>query len=177
MKRANRSSVHFSALVKACGRPEPVTLWTDPSDDKRFMSAVRQNRVLTVEQQNVGTGKDIGIIGFLKEKNASYLVFPKSLNRFSGMEVNGIKYELVNQPEAEASISSFTKTDRKNDTRPSRPKKHFSVVLQWTATVNTTHEIEARNLKQAREQALNEQIEVDFSTAKKAVKILEIREM
>src|SRR4051794_28013217 len=110
MKRAKRKSVRFSVLVKACGQPDPVTLWTDPARDRRFLSAVRQNRVMTVEQQNVGTRKDVGVIGFVKEKNASYFIFPKRLNAFTGMEVHGIKYELINQPASAASTADSKKS-------------------------------------------------------------------
>src|SRR4051812_42873594 len=112
MRGARPKAVHFSAVVEACGRPEPVTLWTEPAKDKRFMAAVRENRIMTVETENVGTRKDSGMIGFIKERNASYFLFPKSLDAFKGKAVNGINYDLVTQPEANETIEWRQPTPR-----------------------------------------------------------------
>ena len=88
-------TVRFDALVKTSGQPEQVTLWTKPEDDAAFMKAVRDNRVATVIQQNVGTKKDFGVVGFDAQKNAAYLIFPKRISHPSKTKIVGIKYERI----------------------------------------------------------------------------------
>ena len=50
---------------------------------------------MTIHQENVGAKKDSGVVGFAEHPHAQYLVFPKSLRRFDGRRVIGIKYELL----------------------------------------------------------------------------------
>ena len=88
-------TVRFDALVKEAGRPEQVTLWTKPEDNRDFMKAVKGGRVVTVIQQNVGTRKDRGVVGFVTAKNAAYLVFPKRIGATTDSRVVGIKYDRV----------------------------------------------------------------------------------
>lgn len=88
-------TVRFDALVKTSGQPEQVTLWTKPEDDADFMKAVRDNRVATVIQQNVGTKKDFGVVGFDAQKNAAYLIFPKPIPHPAKTKIVGIKYERI----------------------------------------------------------------------------------
>jgi hypothetical protein len=40
-------------------------------------------------------GREFGIIGFKEKKEASYLVFPKSLKRFENRRIVGINWDLV----------------------------------------------------------------------------------
>ena len=87
--------VRFDALVKESGRPEQVTLWTKPEDNREFMKAVKGGRVVTVIQHNVGTKKDQGMVGFVTAKNAAYLVFPKRIDAATDSRVVGIKYDRV----------------------------------------------------------------------------------
>jgi hypothetical protein len=49
--------------------------------------------VMTIQQTNAGT--DFGVVGFVKRKGARYLVFPKSLKRFEGNRIVGIKWEKI----------------------------------------------------------------------------------
>jgi hypothetical protein len=91
------SSVRFDKLVQESGSPEAATLWTKPEQNSDFMAAVKCNRVVTVHQENVGTKKDFGTIGFSTEKNASYLIFPKKLLEAAETKVIGIKYEKLSQ--------------------------------------------------------------------------------
>jgi len=90
----NATTARFAAVVQACGRPHAVTLWTDPHADKGFMRAVEQGRVLTI-RPDPQTRRDYGEAAFLQEPLASYLVFPKSLSKYKGSRIVGIKYELV----------------------------------------------------------------------------------
>jgi len=175
MSSTKRKLVHFSTLVAECGRPVPYTLWTDPAKDKRFMTAVRRNRVMTVE--NLDGRKDLGIIGFVKEKNASYFVFQKSLNRFSGLEVNAIKYELVNQPAVmePSSQSDVVAATSKSSKAPR--VKHFSVALRCTLTLDIERRVEARTSREARQLTLEENPPIDLSKADRKLKVLRVREL
>lgn len=40
-------------------------------------------------------GTEFGQVGFQERKGASYLVFPKSLKRFTGNRIIGIKWEMA----------------------------------------------------------------------------------
>ena len=91
MEVKETKTVRFDALVKELGRPEQVTLWTKPEDDREFMKAVKDGRVVTVIQHNVGTKKDRGVVGFVTAKNAAYLVFPKRIGAATDSRVVGIK--------------------------------------------------------------------------------------
>src|SRR5688572_13228618 len=88
-------TVRFDALVQKSGEPEQVTLWTKPEDDRDFMKAVKSGRVVTLVQHNVGTKKDYGVVGFSRERNAAYLVFPKPLEPDEKTRVVGIKYQSI----------------------------------------------------------------------------------
>src|SRR4051812_689097 len=98
MNVSKTGTARFAAVVEVAGKPEVVSLWTKPERDKKFMAAVRQNRVMTIKQATVGSAKDFGVVGFLREKNSSYLVFPKSLGAFTDRRIVGIKYELIQTP-------------------------------------------------------------------------------
>ena len=69
--------------------------FSDPEKDKDFMRAAKEERVVTVKQDPTSKQKDFGIVGFLKEKFATYLVFSRSLGEYSGQRVVGIKYDLL----------------------------------------------------------------------------------
>jgi hypothetical protein len=99
MTVSKTGTVRFAKVVEAAGNPEIVSLWTKPERDKGFMAAVRQNRVMTIKQETVGSSKDFGVADFLREKNVSYLVFPESLNEFKARRIVGIKYDLIETPQ------------------------------------------------------------------------------
>src|ERR1041384_750518 len=90
-----KSTVRLAQVVKMCGRPAPVTLWAGPKKDASFQAALRENRVLTLIQETVGTRKDFGVVGFHRDNTASYWVFPKALDAFEDKRVIGINYDLV----------------------------------------------------------------------------------
>lgn len=49
---------------------------------------------MTIRQENVGSKKDFGLVGFSQEAPAQFLIFPRSLKPFEGQRVVGINYEL-----------------------------------------------------------------------------------
>ena len=162
--KAPQRSVRFSLVVNQCGKPHTVTLWGKP--DKRFLTAVRDKRVLTISLPPNNTKKDFGIVGFHQEKNASYLVFPKTLRQFDGYRVVGIKYELIEGTQVSGQLAT---TKRQKAGRPAPPAKpalsRFRVTTRFTATVEIMEEIEAANEAGARSLAAKAagQKEIDFS--------------
>ncbi len=93
MEIKSLKTIRFTKLVKESGKPVPVTLWTAPEEDREFAKAIREERVLTVVQRNVGAKADYGLVGFFKEPLATYLVFPRKLAHPPETRVIGIKYD------------------------------------------------------------------------------------
>src|SRR5438874_946754 len=134
------SLIRFRDLVKTAGTPEPKSLWTDPKNDREFMRAVKQNRVLTVVQESAK--KDFGELGFHQRPGALYFVFPKRLPAEQG-KVVGIKYDLAEPKEPEDPVSAkdlkpLAKRAKlpKLEKRPP-PTKTFNVVVRRVAAVET----------------------------------------
>lgn len=88
-------TVRFAQVVDHSGTPEPYTLWTAPEKDPEFQRAVKSDRVMSVHQENTGSKKDFGIVGFSPDPLAQWLIFPKSLKGFEGRRVVGVKYDLL----------------------------------------------------------------------------------
>ncbi len=110
-------SIRFSQVVEKAGRPESYTLWAKPDQDKVFASLLKQNRVMTVHQETVGSKADYGEIGYIHDLQSTLLVFPKSLKRFEGRRIIGIKYDELEE-------TSATEPERKPKQEPARsPKK------------------------------------------------------
>src|SRR5262245_8159211 len=95
--------IRFGDLVRNSGRPKTLTLWTEPESNKELQRAIRGNRVLTVHHTNAGKKRDVGEIGFKKESPAIYLIFPRALPARSNEPVIGINYDLLEEPEPQAS--------------------------------------------------------------------------
>lgn len=88
-------TVRFSEVVKASGAPETYVLWTPAKQDKRFQSALKFDRIVTVQQDIIGSKKDFGVVGYQELPNAQLLIFPKSLKRFTDRRIVGMNYELL----------------------------------------------------------------------------------
>src|ERR1051326_4794343 len=114
-----KKEIRFGDLVRVSGRPEIVSLWTDPKRNRPFMNAVKENRVLTLVQEPAAKRKDFGRIGFHREPHASYLVFPRPLQSNPASRVIGIKYELLEQPEVTGALAKVTE---KSEPARQRPK-------------------------------------------------------
>jgi hypothetical protein len=93
MKLLKVKTVRFADVVEAAGKPEPYTLWQKPASDRHFQSALKNHRVMTVQKSESGT--EFGMVGFKQSKLARYLIFPKSLKRFDGNRIVGIKWDFV----------------------------------------------------------------------------------
>ena len=95
MKLLKVKTVRFSQIVEECGKPQVYTLWQKPSTDRHLQAQMKKNRVMTVLKSETGT--DFGIIGLKESKEARYLIFPKSLKRFTEKRIIGIDWSLVRE--------------------------------------------------------------------------------
>ena len=93
MKLLKTKTKRFTDIVAKAGKPEPYTLWIKPAQDRHLQSLIKNSRVMTVLKSDSGT--DFGIVGFKEQKNASYLIFPKSLKRFENNRIVGINWDLA----------------------------------------------------------------------------------
>ena len=92
MKLMKVKTVRFAEVVEKCGEPQSYTLWRKPGDDPQLKKLLAQNRIMTIRR---GAGADFGEVGFHKAKSTIYLQFSKSLKRFEGDRIVGIKWEMV----------------------------------------------------------------------------------
>src|SRR4051812_6389771 len=95
MQVKKKKTVRFGQLIGESGRPSQVILWTTPDKDPSFSRAIKEQRVLTIFQRNVGAQRDFGMIGFFEEKSAAFFVFPKRLCHPPETKVVGIKYDAI----------------------------------------------------------------------------------
>jgi hypothetical protein len=107
-------TVRFAALVAAAGQPEVYLPLFDPKQDRKFMRAVREHRVLSIRQEPTSRRADFGMVGFNNEKHTTLLVFPRPLTAFLEARVIGIKYETV----AESRIAVAVKSENRSARRP-----------------------------------------------------------
>jgi hypothetical protein len=95
MKLLTVTTSRFSQVVEKSGEPNVYTLWQKPSADRHLQAQIKNNRVMTILKSKSGT--DFGIAGFKERKDARYLIFPKSLNRFIDKRIVGIDWALVRE--------------------------------------------------------------------------------
>jgi hypothetical protein len=151
------STMRFRDLVKTAGTPESKSLWTDPKNDRDFMRAVKQNRVLTVVQESAK--KDFGELGFHQRPGALYFVFPKPLPAGHG-KVIGIKYDLAETTEPKDPVlpedlkRASKRAKRLKQEKQEAPAKTFNVTVRRLAVVETKAVVEAYSKNEAREKAI-----------------------
>jgi hypothetical protein len=120
---ATRKTARFSAIVDAAGRPDVHVLLTAPEDDKVLQAAIKQDRVMTIEQTRSSGKADRGTIGFEPGQSRQFLIFPKSLARFAGSTVVAIKYDLLKQGDSRVPSRAFVKTKAAKTKMPSKEKR------------------------------------------------------
>ncbi len=168
------AAIRFRDLVKAAGTPEPKSLWTDPKNDRDFMRAVKQKRVLTVVQES--RRKDFGELGFHQHPGALYFIFPKPLPADEG-RVIGIQYDLA-EPREPADVISPAELNRvaKKVAKSSAPKKvkpaakTFRVAVRRVAVIESSVTIDARSESVARTKAAELMDEAEFDVSKARIK-------
>jgi hypothetical protein len=123
-------SIRFSQIVEKVGRPETYTLWAKPEQDRVFSSLLKRNRVMTVHQETVGSKADYGEVGYTHDLHSSLLVFPKSLKRFEGKRIIGIKYDELK----EASVAEPAREPKQKPAKSPKilppPKKQLKAGLR-----------------------------------------------
>lgn len=119
----------FSEIVKRCGEPSIYLTWLDPARDKTLKRAVAEHRLMTLHQELHGGKKDYGTVGFLKDRRAQLLVFPKSLRRFTDRKVIAVDYSLIakDPPDTGVTSSAVAKKERRPvRAQPAIPPRHTS---------------------------------------------------
>jgi hypothetical protein len=118
------STVRFSKVIEACGKPDIHLLLIDPVKDKALQAAIKSDRVMTLYQQSGST--DHGIVGFEQGRSRQFLVFPKSLKPFNDQRIVGIKYELLEDapvPEKETAKKEPVKPADEEGPKPAPGRK------------------------------------------------------
>ena len=113
MEPGTAKQVRFSKLVEKRGDPKAYLPFGNPEKDRSFMRAVKEHRVVTIKQEPTSKQKDFGVVGFLKDKYVTYLVFPRSLSEFGGQRVIGIKYDVLHSADVVAFGSPATDRPRR----------------------------------------------------------------
>lgn len=113
------STVRFSKVVEACGKPDIHLLLIDPARDKTLQAAIKSDRVMTLYQQSGGT--DHGVVGFEQGRSRQFLVFPKPLKPFLGQRIVGIKYELLGEAPPPEKETVSEETGKQPNEKPSEP--------------------------------------------------------
>jgi len=200
MELNNVKQVRFGKIVEAGGRPEAYLAFSDPAKDASFMRAAKDSRVVTIKQEPTSHRKDFGIVGYVKEKYATYLIFPKSLRDFDGQRVIGIDYSILQSADvrvggkveaprkkAEPKKSKAAAISRpeprrpvpKSEPKPEKPKpqpKQFRVELQITAVDRKEIAVTAWNQTEAKKNAIREMAtSKDFDKERMAVKAVKVR--
>jgi hypothetical protein len=88
-------TARFAAVVEAAGKPDTHLLLVSPEKDKALQAAIKTHRVMTVHQELVGNKADHGTVGFVPGRARQLLIFPRSIFKFNGMHIVGIKYDLL----------------------------------------------------------------------------------
>jgi hypothetical protein len=134
MQKKKSRTVRFDALVKTSGQPEEITLWAKPQEDPEFMRAVKQRRVMTIIQTNVGTKKDFGLIGFFPQEKAAFWVFPKPIDESEESKVIGIKYDKLAAGTPKGPLYRPSKKVQRTRASPQRSSRTESTVPPNKAT-------------------------------------------
>jgi hypothetical protein len=169
-------TIRFGDLVRQSGRPEAVTLWTDPKKDRSFSKAMKENRVVTVYASATGQRKDYGEIGFHEERGATYLVFPRALPKTFESRIVGINYQLAEdtpikgplvkpkqskdkRAKAKKKASSLRirfASPEKAATEPAKPTPQiFEIIIRRTAVLEEVERVKAFTEEEAKERALH----------------------
>jgi hypothetical protein len=165
------AAIRFRDLVQTAGTPEPKSLWTEPENDRDFMRAVKQKRVLTVVQAS--RRKDFGELGFHQHPGALYFIFPKPLPAEKG-RVIGIKYDLAEpgEPADVVSPAALKRVAKKKAAKSFEPKKAepvvkaFQVAVRRVAVIESSLAIEARTKSEARAKTAELMGKAEFDVSK-----------
>jgi hypothetical protein len=157
MEAVKAKSVRFSILVERFGNPAVYLPLSSPDKDPNFMRAVEENRMVTLKQEPTSKRKEFGVVGYLKEKFVTYLLFPKTLNGLQGQRVIGINYDLLQ--DAGLSMSPPPKPKHERAAKPGKPEKpkpepkEFRVRVRITGVLEKEVNVTAMNQHEAKARA------------------------
>ena len=199
MELSNVKQVRFGKMVEAGGKPGAYLAFSDPDRDPSFMRAAKESRVVTIKQEPTSNRKDFGVVGYVKEKYATYLIFPKSLREFSGQRVIGIDYSILQsadvrvggkvpaprkKPEPKKAKKTMAAAISKPEPAQTAPKpekpqpqpKRFEVELQITTVVRKDIAVTAWNQTEAKAKAIREmEASMDSDKGRMTVKAVKVR--
>jgi hypothetical protein len=112
----------FASIVQDVGKPIAHLLLIAPEKDKVLQVAVKTHRVVTVHQNLTGGKADYGTVGFETGGACQYFIFPKSLSKFQGARIVGIKYDLLNNGTPKSRVKP-AKPAAREPVRTKVPKK------------------------------------------------------
>jgi hypothetical protein len=115
-------TARFAAVVEAAGKPDTHLLLVSPEKDKALQAAIKAHRVMTVHQELVGNKADHGTVGFVPGRERQFLIFPKSISKFNGMHIVGIKYDLLKAPTSKERAKPAKATEKAPHKRQLRQK-------------------------------------------------------
>ena len=99
-------TARFAAVVEAAGKPDTHLLLVSPEKDKPLQTAIRAHRVMTLHQELGGSKKDHGTVGFEPGGARQFLIFPRSLSKFQGSRIVGVKYDLLEPGEERVKLTT-----------------------------------------------------------------------
>ena len=134
--------VRFTVVVEQSGNPEVYLLLLDPKKDEHFQTALKANRVMTIQQ--AGGKTNFGTVGYAPGPRAQVLIFPRRLRIPPDAHVVGIKFDLLDQehepekpvkaraeepvaePEKRPKLHIVAEPERKAPTEPAPKKKELA---------------------------------------------------
>ena len=116
-------TARFAAVVEAAGTPDTHLLLVSPEKDKALQAAIRTHRVMTVHQELVGNKADHGTVDFEPGRARQFLIFPKSISKFKGIRIVGIKYDLLKAGRPPKERAKSVKEPKKAGPKSTFPEK------------------------------------------------------
>ena len=125
-------TTRFATVVQTAGTPQVHLLLAAPKKDPTLQAAIRAERVMTVMQDNTGSRADRGEVGFHEGGERQYLIFPRSLRKYRGAKVVGVRYELLQEEPARRSSGA----KRKPQSPPQGHAKEHPLAVPASAQID-----------------------------------------
>jgi hypothetical protein len=175
MEASATKPVRFSTLVAKAGKPTVYLPLGEPSRDRKFTQAVKEQRVLTIKQEPTSKQKDFGVVGFLKDRFVTYLIFARSLKKFANARVVGIKYDVVEEAGVSTGRSTAKPAKAVKSPKPRPQPQPFVVRVRVTATADKEITVQAVTEREAKSLAEKEAEEADCSAAHVQTRVLSVK--
>jgi hypothetical protein len=120
-------TIRFATVVEKAGKPEAYTLWQDPEKDQEFQKALSDDCVMTIIREPATTKADVASVGYVKQPNALYLIFPRPVTAFKENRIVGIKEDLLALPKPKGEVVKVSEPKKQVFT-PFRPPRSAIVI-------------------------------------------------